>query len=72
MSATTPLPGLPEGQLEDRQLVALFEERVTSVADRVRNRLASVGEQDLVTQDLLIGIVAGLDKQAWMLRAQRA
>ncbi len=72
ISATTPLPGLPEGQIDDRELVQLFEARVTSIADRARNYLAPVGEQDLVTQDLLIGIVAGLDKQAWMLRAQRA
>ena len=27
---------------------------------------------DLVTQDLLIEVVHGLEKQAWMLRAQRA
>lgn len=71
VSATTPLAQLPEGQLEDRALVALVEERVASVADRVRDRMERLGEHDLVTQDLLIGIVHGIEKQLWMLRAQR-
>ena len=31
----------------------------------------SVGEHDLVSQDLLIGILAGLEKQRWMFDAQR-
>jgi DNA-binding ferritin-like protein len=29
-------------------------------------------DDDLVSQDLLIGIVHGLEKQAWMLRALRS
>lgn len=72
VSATTPLDQLPDGPLEDRGLVALVEERVTSVADRVRDRMEQLGEHDLVSQDLLIGVVHGLEKQLWMLRAQRA
>ena len=71
VAAQTPLVQLPEGSLRDGELVALFLERVESVAGRVRERLGLVGEVDLVTQDLLIEVVHGLDKQAWMLRAQR-
>ena len=71
VGANTPLAQLPEGQLEDRALVALVEERVTSVAGRVRERMERLGEHDLVSQGLLIRIGGGLEKQVWMLRAQR-
>jgi starvation-inducible DNA-binding protein len=72
VAAHTPLGQLPEGALRDAELIPLFLDRVETVAGRIRERLAPVGEVDLVTQDLLIGIVHGLDKQAWMLRAQKA
>ena len=72
IAARTPVVQLPEGALRDAELVGLFLERVETVAGRIRDRLGPVGEIDLVTQDLLIGIVHGLDKQAWMLRAHRA
>jgi DNA-binding ferritin-like protein len=38
----------------------------------VRASLDPVGAHDLVSQDLLVGIVGGLDKQRWMIRAQTA
>ncbi len=72
VSTSTPLAQLPEGRLEDRTLVALVDELVRTVTDRVRDRMERLGEHDLVTQDLLIGVVHGLEKQLWMLRAQRA
>jgi DNA-binding ferritin-like protein len=53
-------------------VLAFFETRVTLVADRVRVRLDPLGAHDLVSQDLLVGILHGLDKQRWMLRAHRA
>jgi starvation-inducible DNA-binding protein len=42
------------------------------VAGRVLARLGPVGAHDPVSQDLLVGIAHGLDKQRWMLRAHRA
>ena len=62
----------PAGRLEDRRTVELGLERVERVAAGIRAKLPRVGESDLVTQDMLIGIVEGLEKQAWMLRAQRS
>lgn len=72
VSAGTPLAQLPDGRLEDAGLVALVEERVATVAGRVRERMDRLGKHDPVTQDLLVGVVHGLEKQLWMLRAQRA
>jgi starvation-inducible DNA-binding protein len=72
LGASTPLEPLPAGQLRDQDVLAFFETRVTLVADRVRARLDPLGAHDLASQDLLVGILHGLDKQRWMLRAHRA
>lgn len=72
IAARSTIPTLPEGQLADGLVVGLFEDRASTVADRIRRRMEGMGDDDLVSQDLLIGIVHGLDKQAWMFRAQRA
>jgi starvation-inducible DNA-binding protein len=71
VAAGTPLEPLPDGQLRDQDVLALFDELVTLVADRVRASLEPVGAHDLVSQDLLVGIAGGLDKQRWMIRAHR-
>ena len=72
VAAGTLLEPLPAGQLRDADVLAFFETRVTQVADRLRARLDPVGAHDLVSQDLLVGIAHGLDKQRWMIRAHRA
>jgi starvation-inducible DNA-binding protein len=71
VSASTPLAPVPAGPIEDRAALAAVEERVTLVADRVRTRADDLGEVDIATQDLLIEILRGLEKQRWMLRAHR-
>jgi starvation-inducible DNA-binding protein len=71
ISGSTPLEQLPEGQLEDRVVLAGFDERVTAIASRIRDRIEAIGDQDLASQDLLIEIVRGMEKQRWMLRAHR-
>ncbi|NJD28352.1 MAG: DNA starvation/stationary phase protection protein [Chloroflexi bacterium] len=71
VAATADLDRLPAGPLADRDVVEAFDERVALVARRVADRAAAI-EGDLASQDLLIGIIQGLDKQRWMLRAQRS
>ena len=72
VAAASSLEALPAGPLEDRVLVHLIEERLEAVTGRVRDRMMEIGEGDLVSQDMLIGIVHGLEKQGWMVRAQRS
>jgi starvation-inducible DNA-binding protein len=67
----TPLVQLPEGQIEDRFLLAWFDERVTIVAARVRDRVGQLADIDTASQDVLIEVLRGLDKQRWMIRAHR-
>jgi DNA-binding ferritin-like protein len=42
---------------------------VTLVAANVRRRAEVLADQDIATQDVLIEILRGLEKQRWMLRA---
>ena len=72
LAATTPLASLPSGSIPDRIVLSGFDERVGLVADSIRTRAAQVGEEDLATQDLLIEILRGLDKQRWMIHAHLA
>jgi starvation-inducible DNA-binding protein len=62
----------PAGFLSDDKVVDAVAEQIVSVVSGARADLDKLGELDLVTQDLVIGIVAGLEKHLWMLRAQRA
>ncbi len=72
VSGSTSLVPIPAGPIEDQAALAAFDERVTLVASNVRNRADRIGEIDLASQDLLIEILRGLEKQRWMLRAHRA
>ncbi|HEY4458939.1 MAG TPA: ferritin-like domain-containing protein, partial [Pseudonocardiaceae bacterium] len=67
----SPLADVPAGQVKDTDALAHIVAVLTTVIDRIHERIGRL-DGDLVTQDLLIGIVAGLEKQRWMLRAQQA
>jgi len=67
----TPLATLPPGPLADQAVVVAMDERVTLVAARIRERADRMAD-DLATQDLLIEILRGLEKQRWMIRAHRS
>ena len=64
------LPDLGAGVLRDRDAVAAFDRILDVVTSRLREAFDASAE-DLVTQDLLVGITAELEKKAWMIRAQR-
>ena len=72
VAGSTPLPALPAGPIADQAALAAFDERVTLVAASVRRRAEGLADLDLATQDLLIEILRGLEKQRWMLRAHKA
>jgi starvation-inducible DNA-binding protein len=64
-----PLPAGPQG---DGEVVWLIGDRLEQVTTRNRERLTRVASLDPISADLLIGVAATLEKQLWMLRAQRA
>jgi starvation-inducible DNA-binding protein len=66
----TELPQLEAGYLDDDKVVAAITDTLAQIIGRFRERIAATDEPDQVTQDLLIGITAELEKQHWMFQAQ--
>lgn len=63
---------MADGRVRDTDVIAHVVAVLTTVIDRTRERITNLNDVDLVTQDLLIGIVAGLGKARWMFSAQQA
>jgi len=72
IAGSTKVEPLPGGHLADREVVWLIGDRLEQVVARTRERIARVASLDPVSEDLLIGVAATLEKQLWMLRAQRS
>jgi starvation-inducible DNA-binding protein len=71
IAGSTTVEPLPGGHLGDTQVVWLIGDRLEQAAARTRERIARVAGLDPVSEDLLIGVAAILEKELWMLRAQR-
>ncbi|MCL2315731.1 MAG: DNA starvation/stationary phase protection protein [Actinomycetia bacterium] len=67
-SAVAPLDG---GFLRDEDVLTAFAARLAACSKTLSGHLSGL-DDDLASQDILIGIIAGLDKQAWFFRAQTA
>ncbi|MFJ4974422.1 Dps family protein [Streptomyces coeruleorubidus] len=65
---TLPAPG--EGWVRDSDAVQVMVESLQDAIGRLRERIDATEKADLVTQDLLIGITAELEKQRWMFDAE--
>jgi starvation-inducible DNA-binding protein len=70
VARTTAIGSFPEGFVGDLKTVSLVADEVATVVERIRDRVDRLGERDLVTQDLVIEVLRGLEKHLWMLRAQ--
>jgi starvation-inducible DNA-binding protein len=66
------LKELPPGFLTDVEAVTRIGHQVAAVADRIRTGLDALGEADRASEDLVIGVLRGLEKHLWMLQAQVA
>jgi starvation-inducible DNA-binding protein len=71
IAAESSLPALSEGPLPDSEVVTLLVDQITTIVSSMRERIDATADPDPVTQDLLIGITAELEKQSWMLQAQQ-
>ncbi|MEU6556688.1 DNA starvation/stationary phase protection protein [Streptomyces sp. NPDC046915] len=70
IAATFALPGTKDGWLRDTEVVRLLVESLEAAIGRLRARIDATEKADPVTQDLLIGITADLEKQRWMFEAE--
>lgn len=61
----------PSGYISDTDVVRVLIAALEAVVVRMRKRVADTAEPDPVSQDVLIGIRADLEKCAWMFQAER-
>lgn len=66
----TQVAPLPTELMQKSDLVVALSERMGGVVQRIRKRIDVLGELDAVSEDMLIGATAGLEKTLWMLQAE--
>ncbi|MFF0014161.1 Dps family protein [Streptomyces sp. NPDC005374] len=64
------LPSPKNGWVRDTDVVEVMVECLTAAIGRLRERIEATEKADPVSQDLLIGITAELEKQRWMFDAE--
>lgn len=64
------VPKIQDGQISDTEVISLFIEAYGAIVANMRERIEATESADPVTQDLLIGITAELEKQSWMFQAE--
>jgi starvation-inducible DNA-binding protein len=62
----------PEGWIKDTDAVQTLVDALGAVIGRMRERIQVTGDPDPVSQDVLIGLTAELEKHAWMFQAESA
>ena len=72
LATHTELPALPTGVLPDGELVVTLTKILTEAVGTVRERTAQLEDVDVVSADLLHGVIADLEEQLWMIRVQAA
>ncbi|MET7737242.1 DNA starvation/stationary phase protection protein [Streptomyces sp. NPDC005402] len=70
VAATSGVPEFSPGWTKDVDAVGALVQAFSAVVERVRERIERTGPADAVTQDLLIGLTAALEKQSWMFQAE--
>ena len=72
IAVQTPLPVLDAGPQLARELLVALTRILTEAIGAIRERMDRLEDVDTVTADLLHGVVATLEEQAWMIRVQTA
>lgn len=70
IASTFTLPSPKDGWVRDTEVVEVMVESLAAAVVRLRERIEATEKADPVTQDLLIGITAELEKQRWMFDAE--
>ncbi|MET9373455.1 DNA starvation/stationary phase protection protein [Streptomyces sp. NPDC003035] len=63
---------VPTGWIKDVDAVKIMVDALVAVIARMRERIEATDEPDPVTQDIIIGLTADLEKHAWMFQAESA
>ncbi|HET6353887.1 DNA starvation/stationary phase protection protein [Streptomyces sp.] len=72
VAAQSAIGAVPEGWIKDGDAVRTLVDALGAVIGRMRERIAVTADPDPVSQDVLIGLTADLEKHAWMFQAESA
>ncbi|MFE9137615.1 Dps family protein [Streptomyces sp. NPDC007355] len=64
------VPAFPPGWTKDSDAVDALVHALFAVTERLRERIVAMGPVDVVTEDLLVGLTADLERQSWMFQAE--
>ncbi|MCL6671098.1 Dps family protein [Streptomyces panaciradicis] len=70
VAAGSGIGAVPDGWMKDTDAVRTLVDALGAVIVRMRERVAATGDADPVSQDMLIGITADLEKHHWMFQAE--
>ncbi|MEU1077898.1 MULTISPECIES: DNA starvation/stationary phase protection protein [unclassified Streptomyces] len=70
VSSTSAIGATPTGWIKDGDAVRILVDALGAVVTRMRERIDATGDPDPVSQDVLIGLTADLEKHAWMFQAE--
>ncbi|MEU9190903.1 DNA starvation/stationary phase protection protein [Streptomyces sp. NPDC048484] len=72
VASSSGIGAVPNGWVKDVDAVAALVDALGAVIVRMRERVGATETADPVSQDLLIGITADLEKHHWMFQAENA
>lgn len=70
VARSTAIQEVPPGWIKDVDAVRILVDALGVVVGRMRERIEVTAEPDPVTQDIIIGLTADLEKHAWMFQAE--
>ncbi|UZJ29269.1 Dps family protein [Streptomyces endophytica] len=70
VSKTSGINEVQDGWIKDGDVVRAMVNALGAVIGRMRERIIATDEPDPVTQDILIGLTADLEKHHWMFQAE--
>ncbi|WP_405794142.1 Dps family protein [Streptomyces sp. NBC_01506] len=70
VAAQSAIGTVPDGWIKDTDAVRTLVDALSAVIVRMRERIRATDEPDPITQDILIGLTADLEKHAWMFQAE--
>lgn len=70
VARSTAIREVTSGWIKDVDAVRILVDALGVVVGRMRERIQATAEPDPVTQDIIIGLTADLEKHAWMFQAE--
>ncbi|EAQ79922.1 DNA starvation/stationary phase protection protein Dps [Blastopirellula marina] len=72
VAQSSELEPFPAGIISVQEAIRRISDQMATCSTSLRLRIKTIGDDDLISQDLLIGICRTLEKQLWMLESQAA